>query len=353
MFKKNKDQSTNDVDTIIDHQVNTEQCRSKVFFINGGAGRMLAAIPALERYFDKYPDTVIVCEGTDVFFKNNKKLFKRTFHPMQKNLFEDYIRDRDIVTPEPYRRWEYYNQQCNISQGFDLEINGTMSNDMNDYRANIFLTSIETVKGQVVINQVKEMSGKESVIVLQPFGAGIKSDSQMIFDYSGRSIEFSDTVKLIEMLSKDHAVILMSELDVTLPYGLKVGRPKANLREWAAIIKASDYFIGCDSVGQHIAFSMNIPSTIICGATYPENVSYFGMEKFKIVDLGKENREYSSIRIGFTDDADTNNADLMRMTEDVFDEILNNVNEDCIIKISDLKPQIEQSSCGGNCNCNH
>ena len=44
--------------------------RSKAFFLNGGAGRMLCSIPALELYEQESGDKdfVIVCEGgTDMF----------------------------------------------------------------------------------------------------------------------------------------------------------------------------------------------------------------------------------------------------------------------------------------------
>lgn len=307
-----------------DQTVKTESTRSKVFFVNGGAGRILTSIPALEKYFKKDPNAIIVCEGLDIFFKNNPILFKRTFHPMHKNLFEDYIKERDIVTTEPYRRWEYYNQKCSLAQGFDLEINGEME-EVSFYKPSIYLTSIENVKGQLVINQIKEASGKEQIIILQPFGAGIQVDGQMIFDTSGRSMEYSDTVVLIEELSKKYAVILMSEIDLQLPEGLKVGRPKANLREWASIIKAADYFVGCDSVGQHLAFAVETPSTVVLGGTYPINVSYPNTKGVTIIDLGKEKRQYSSIRIGFTEDADINNSDLMKMTDNNIYEIVNSV----------------------------
>ena len=37
-----------------------------------------------------------------------------------------------------------------------------------------------------------------------------------------------------------------------------------------SIIEQVDHFIGCDSVGQHFAYSLGTPSTVITGATFPE-----------------------------------------------------------------------------------
>lgn len=347
-----EESSVSDEEKTTPAQITTPPKRSKAFFINGGTGRMLTSIPALEKHFEKDPNAVIVCEGMDVFYKNNPHLFKRTFHPMHKNLFEDYIKDRDVVSPEPYRNWEYYNQKCSIGQSFDLEINGEMSNNIEDYKPNIYLSSFEKVKGQVVLNQLKEASGFSSFVVLQPFGASIQMDGQMIYDPSGRSMEYSDVVSLIRELSKKgHAVILMSELDLQLPDGMKVGRPKANLREWAAIIKAANHFVGCDSVGQHIAYSVDTPATVVLGGTFPINVSYPGVEGIKIMDLAADRRKYSSIRIGHTEDADIHNSDLMKMTDAQIAEIVESITPPTVN--AEIVTEQVKSCSSGNCGCDH
>ena len=43
--------------------------RSKAFFINGGAGRVICSIPALEKYAENHDDFIIVAEGGMNFFK--------------------------------------------------------------------------------------------------------------------------------------------------------------------------------------------------------------------------------------------------------------------------------------------
>ena len=45
--------------------------RSSAIFINGGAGRVIASIPALEKFKEENPDDefVVVCEGGVDFYK--------------------------------------------------------------------------------------------------------------------------------------------------------------------------------------------------------------------------------------------------------------------------------------------
>ena len=57
-------------------------------FINGGAGRVLCAIPALEAYLENNPDTIIVTEAWAELFLASKKLRDICFVPNTKNLFE-------------------------------------------------------------------------------------------------------------------------------------------------------------------------------------------------------------------------------------------------------------------------
>jgi len=45
--------------------------RPKAFFINGGAGRVLSSIPALEKYAETHDDFVIVCEAGTDFYKGH------------------------------------------------------------------------------------------------------------------------------------------------------------------------------------------------------------------------------------------------------------------------------------------
>ena len=102
--------------------------RSKAFFLNGGAGRMLCSIPALELYAEESGDTdfIIVCEGGTDMFKGHPLLHKRAYDPSHKNLFETEIKHRQVVNPEPYQVWEYYNQRGDLYARYWIDKSGSI-----------------------------------------------------------------------------------------------------------------------------------------------------------------------------------------------------------------------------------
>ena len=61
--------------------------------------------------------------------------------------------------------------------------------------------------------------------------------------------------------------------------------PDPNLREWAAVIEAADYFIGCDSCGQHMRKCFNKKASVMIAGTHKVNVTYEG---FHIIERDVE-----------------------------------------------------------------
>ncbi len=303
--------------------------RSKVFFINGGAGRVLCSIPALEKYYEesKDEDFLVVCEGGSELFKGHPLLDNKAYDVMHKNLFQDKIKDRDIVSPEPYRIWEYYNQTASLAEAFDIAINN------KGLRAlpvpTLKLSRDEIITGHNIVNEVKEKLGKKKIMVFQPFGRGIQNAGGNLIDPSGRSFEFENVISLMKKFQKQGwAIILFSEYHFDAkPHGLdEFAKPDgANLRIWSAIIKAADLFIGCDSVGQHISKVTQTPTVVVFGSTFPVNVSYKESEIFKIVDLGETERKYTPIRITIDESVDRHNERLMHMTDDIENFLMDTV----------------------------
>ena len=70
---------------------------------------------------------------------------------------------------------------------------------------------------------------------------------------------------------------------------------EVQLRDWAAIIESADYFVGCDSVGQHMARALNKPGTVILGSTFAINITY--PDHFQIIENENVEKEYSPIRL--------------------------------------------------------
>lgn len=303
--------------------------RSRAFFINGGAGRVICAIPALEKYQEESGDKdfLIVCEGGTDFFKGHPTLYPRTYDNWHKNLFEDRLIHMDIESPEPYRVWEYYNQQCNLTQAFDIAINKKGIRELP--KPNLKLSIEEVLTGKNIVKEVKEKTKKEQVIVFQPFGRGVIMQDDMISDPSGRSFEANSVINLVKNLQKTYAVIFMAEFGVDFAkHGCTspVAAPQnASVRHWAGIINEADYFLGCDSVGQHIAYTLDKPATVVVGSTFKENISYPDYEKFDILDMGDGRRRYSPIRITVDEVADRTNEGIMVMNDKIEEVITESV----------------------------
>ena len=304
--------------------------RSKAFFINGGAGRMISSIPAFEKYLEESDDKdfIIVCEGGTDVFKGHPSLDDRAYDIWHKGLFKDYLKNRDIVTTEPYRVWEYYNQQCSIAQAFDIEINGKGIRPLP--KPTLKLSKDELLMGRQVVGEVKKKLNKEKIVVFQPFGRGIEYIDETLVDRTARSFELKDVKSVIKKLqNNDYGVILMSEFKVDFSDAKlkdEVAMPE-NMppRVWAALIKFADHFLGCDSLGQHLAYCVEQKSTVVTGSTYPINVSYPDCEYFDILDMGEVSRIYSPIRILPDERVDRQNENIMAMTEEITTLIVNHV----------------------------
>tara|TARA_B110000879_G_C11167280_1_gene511880 strand:+ start:1753 stop:2691 length:939 start_codon:yes stop_codon:yes gene_type:complete len=304
--------------------------RSKAFFVNGGYGRMVCSIPALELYAAESGDDdfIIVCEGGTDAYKGHPLLDDRAYDVWQKNLFKEKLKDRELVSTEPYRIFEYYNQECSLSQAFDIQINNKGIRELSKPTMNF--SREELLVGRKLVSEVKSKVNKDKTIVIQPFGRGMQHIDGSFVDTSGRSIEYKDLKAIIRALqSEKFVVILMAEMAFDFSkekFNDEVAMPEnVSLRQWATIIKHADHFLGCDSVGQHLSYVVNTKSTIVTGSTFPINVSYPEADDFNIVDLGMHNRVYDPIRILPDEATSRKNENIMNMTVEIQDYIIDTI----------------------------
>lgn len=304
--------------------------RSTAFFINGGAGRVLTSIPAFELYEKENPndDFIIVCEGGTDFYKGHPTLHDRAYDHWHKGLFEEYLKDRICVTPEPYRIWEYYNQKCSLAQAFDININNKGVRALN--KPTLVLNKSEVVHGANIVDEIKQVTGHDKVLVIQPFGRTTESVGSFIIDPTSRSFQLNNIVDIINILKKEYGIIVMSEIQIPLEENDSNKHPVAqpeiqDIRAWAGIIECADHFMGCDSLGQHIAKALDKTATIVTGSTYPVNISYNDDPKFDIIDIGDGKRVYSPIRLTMEEQQDRMNDETMEMTELQINQVCDSV----------------------------
>lgn len=296
--------------------------RKKCFYIDGGAGRVIAAIPALEKYAKKNPDKdfVVAIPGWDFLVWGNQHLQDRTYGIDTKGLFDNVLQHCDIISPEPYRLWEYFHQKISLIEGFDQIINET--NDHSDLTPpKLYLSKSEEKNAANILAGVKQAQKKDKTIVIQPFGRGIRKDGKDVIDDASRSIDPQSYLALCKKLSTKYNLVLFAEQDFFLEEDNMSAKLQMDLRMWAAVIEASDYFVGCDSVGQHMARAFNKPGTVIIGSTYPINTSY--PDYFQIWENKDVEKKYSPIRICGLDSqlADRYNDKVMDLDDKKIDEI--------------------------------
>lgn len=298
--------------------------------MNGGAGRVIASIPALELYEKENPndDFIIVCEGGTDMYKGHPTLSKRMYDNWHKGLFEEKIKDRNCVSPEPYRVWEYYNQKCNLSQAFDIEINNKGVRELD--KPTLCLNKQEIVSAANVVEEVKQVTGFDKVLVVQPFGRTVENIGNFLIDATSRSFQLDNILDIINILKKEYGIIIMSEHPVVVDDSQNPKYPVAqpeipDIRIWAGIIEVADHFLGCDSLGQHIVKALGKSATIVTGSTYPINISYPDDKNFDIIDVGEGKRVYSPIRLTMEEEQDRLNDESMELSKEQIDMVVSSV----------------------------
>jgi hypothetical protein len=306
----------------------------KIFYIDGGAGRAIAAIPALRKYAKLHPneDWNVLISGWDNLLWGLQELQDLTYNPDTKGIFDNIIVKADkIITPEPYRIPGYFKQKLSLVEAFDVEINET--DDHSDLEPPILvLNKAEEKQAANIIAQVKQQQQKSKTIVIQPFGRSIRKDGSDLIDDSSRSLDPKSYVSLVKKLSTKYNMIFFGEQDFQVPEDTFTYKVQGDLRIWAAIIEASDYFVGVDSVGQHMARALNVPGTVIIGSTFAINTTY--PDYFNIIEK-PGSKKYSPIRICGLDGhlADRYNDRCMDFTTEEVDELYKKIVADIEKKV--------------------
>ena len=266
-----------------------------VFMIDGGVGRVISSIPALIKYSKINSDFKVLVSTWDTLYWGIPELHNKVFNPDQKGAFEQFFLHADrVISPEPYRVPGYFRQEKSLAEAFDYLINET--DDHADLGAPVLKTNRnEELQAANFIQQVKQQQQKQKTIVIQPFGRSIENPIEnVLVDQSSRSINPDTYLKLVKKLSTKYNLVLFAEKNFWMEQDTYTMKPEADLRMWSAFIDAADYFIGCDSVGQHMARALNKPGTVVLGSTFAINTTY--PDYFNIIERDIP-KTYSPIRI--------------------------------------------------------
>ena len=255
-----------------------------IIWIDGGIGRVITSIPALLKYHKNHPDEewYVMIPAWDFVMWGFSELQERTFNPDTKGSFDLFWKADKVITAEPYRVPAYYRNEISLREAFDIVINDSIDHsDLPEMQ--LKLSSMEKRSGFEIIREAKKLHKKEKTIVLQPYGSSANTHESGIYDDSHRSMPKNMTDYFIKKLSEKYNIIFMGAKQF---HNIKTFKPDPDpkMREWMAVIEAADYFIGCDSCGQHIRKAFNKSASVMIAGTHKTNTSY---DNFHIIERDK------------------------------------------------------------------
>jgi hypothetical protein len=252
-----------------------------VICIDGGIGRVITSIPALLKYHQNHPNEewYIMIPRWDFVMWGFPELQERTFDPDSKGSFNIFWKADKVITAEPYRLPAYYRNEISLKEAFDVVINNTTDHD-DLPEMQLMTSSAEKRSSFDIIQKAKKTFKQEKTIVLQPYGSTANMHQTGIFDDSHRSMPKNMIDYFIKNLSEKYNLIFMGAKEL---HDIRTFKPDPDpkMREWMAIIEAADYFIGCDSCGQHMRRAFNKSASVVISGTHRINTSY---ENFHIIE---------------------------------------------------------------------
>lgn len=293
---------------------------NKTLIIDGGLGKMICAIPALEKFVNANQNSIIISYYWTSIFWGNSVISNHIFDSGTKGIY-NIIKDTKIIKPEPYYNSEYLNGKISLVDSFNREING---DEETMPSPKIYLSDYELKLGE---NFTRKDNRK--VVVFQPFGNAAEINEHNVSDLSVRSLNKETTIRIIKnLISYNIHVIIFDNRQIPFLNELsdKISFFYSNdIRYAISVIANCDYFIGIDSSGQHIARAFDIPGTVFMGTTNTVNSTY--SDFFNIVEKKIDNKQYSSFRLCEFDYwlANINNSNIMNYMNDEIDNICDHI----------------------------
>ena len=312
-------------------------CMKKVIWVDGGIGRVICALPAIDKLTET-EKVIVITSWKEVFA--NKDNIERVYRPDSEYIWEDVILPNDLIHTEPYWNSKYYRDKQHLIQAFNLELTGNLG---EIEKPKLIVNSFEDGFAK---NWIKDtFKNNKKTIVFQPFGSSAGLDDTKIIDQSNRSLTLSFTEKIIDTFKDDYNIIYLGTIPLK-KYDIEFNYQQCNtcrtasnnsskkkevypiseelgLRGLLAIIKNADYFIGCDSFGQHASYAFDIPSVVFIGGTDEKNISY--PDTHLILKKDGHRFEYNPYRLPYNSHLIVANEGAMAFTETEENEFIKKI----------------------------
>lgn len=232
-----------------------------IFQINGGIGKCVMATAVCQAIKTQYPDSkLIVVSGYADVFLNNPYVDKSFNFGGFSYFYQDYIENQDfkVLAHDPYLTTEHIKQDEHLVETwcrlFDIKYNGE--------QPKIYLTDRE-----IKFYENKFTSDKP-VFLLQSNGG---SPSDLKYSWA-RDLPYSTTVKVLDAFRQDYNIVHIKREDQLSFEGTYPVTD--NFRSICVLISKSTKRLFMDSFAQHVAASMDLPSTVCWIANKPEVFGY-------------------------------------------------------------------------------
>lgn len=232
----------------------------KVINIDGGIGRVLCAEPAISALAQTELVTVVT-SWPEVF--DNHPFIERIYHSNHRYLFEDVVKTRDFISPEPYQNHFYYTHKHHLIQSFDYLINGTD-------RMTRPAVYIQPNERESCITKLQPIMDGRPVVALQAFGSSAIGGAWGITDHTHRSLP-SYVVEALADSSPDVLFLNCSQFKGDRP---NIINQECSVRELIVVVSMCDYVISIDSLTAHLGYAYGKKGIQLLGGTYKENVGY-------------------------------------------------------------------------------
>jgi len=232
-----------------------------IFQINGGIGKCVMATAVCEAIKKQYPDSkLIVVSGYADVFLNNPHVYRSYQFGGISYFYSEFIEGQKymILAHDPYVQTEYVEQKEHLIKTwcdmFQIKYNGE--------QPKIYLTGRE----QKFFEQ--KFTSDRPILLLQTNGG-----AQTEHKYSwARDIPSTVAVKVIEHFRREYNVVHIrrddqNQFDGT--FGVT-----DTFRALAVLVSMSSKRLLIDSFSQHVAASMNLPSTVCWIANSPVVFGY-------------------------------------------------------------------------------
>ena len=254
--------------------------------IDGGLGRVICAIPALEHYAKKHNDLHILTPWTDVFANN--PILKNIHHSDGQDTWANVISKGEYRHIEPYQRREYYTQKAHLIDAFNLCLNNAYIQGM----PNLYLSPSERAWAENFARQVKNTTRKRKLVAFQPYGATFKAGAN---DDTDRSLSQANAMYIANRFMTLHADVALINCTSTPFSHPNVFHQTFTTRQLFAVVSVCDAIFAIDSVVSHIGASFDKKGVLMLGGTHKENVGY---DNYKTFIRDGYPKEYLPIRLG-------------------------------------------------------